>query len=121
MTIEHIIIIILLVIIIFTYRKERKGKVVVHNPPEFTKTIPASPPHFIENKKQIIEFKSGCVNGMWQCHDIMTTQEIIEKLSRGICEELLKNNAITVKTEAIEDGFIKYEASLFVVKENYNG
>ena len=118
MTIEHIIIIILLLIIIFMGKKEKKGNVVVHKTPEFTKTIPAPPPHFTENKKQIIKIKSEYTVGIRSCHVNYPAKVIVRELCEGLVDEILKNNAITVKTEATEDGLIRHEATILVAKEN---
>ncbi len=120
---EWFIIGVLLVIIIILCNKkqDKKGNVVVHKTPEFTKTRPAPPPRFIENKKQIIEIKSEYIAGIRGCHINVPTKIIVRELCEGICDELLKNNAISVKSVGIGDGLIQHEASLFIVKENDNG
>ena len=118
MTIEHIIIIILLLIIIFMGKKERKGNIVVHKDAPEIATKPAPSPHFTENKKQIIEIKSEYTVGIRGCYINYPAKVIIRKLCEELVDEILKNDVITVKTEAIEEGLIRHEATLFVVKEN---
>lgn len=80
------------------------------------------PPKITAKEYEVIEVKSEFVVGIRSYHNDFPTGLIIRELCEGLMDEIIKNDAVSVKTTYLENGEIKHEASMLVAKkENNNG